>query len=89
MRLPRVTKQTVAATNAGHDEYLLTNHPKRRNAKKFAGTPATRLKIGVVSFNGVRKRTSPTNVPSPAPAATGNVSETTAKNAGMKRPMRN
>ena len=89
IRLPRVTKQTVPATNAGHDLYLFTNQPKRRNAMKLAGTPATRLSTGVVSFSGVRKNTSPTKVPSAAPTATGRVSETTAKNAGMKSPTRN
>ena len=87
MRLPRVTKETVAATNADHDLYLLTNHPKRRNATKFAGTPAIRLRAGLVDPFGLRKNVSPMKVPRPAPIATDSVSEITAKKAGTNIPI--
>src|SRR2546425_13068574 len=56
---------------------------------KFAGTPATRLSAGFVEPAGVRKRTSPRKVPSPAPIATGRVGDTTAKNAGTKMKISN
>ena len=87
-RFPSVTKETVAATNAGQDLYRFTNQPKRRKAMKFAGTPATRLRMGVVAPNGVRNTTSPMNVPRAAPMAAGTVSQTRARKAGRKIPTR-
>src|SRR5215472_4170427 len=80
-RFPKETKITVAATKDGQDLYLWTNQPKNRNARKFAGTPAIRLRVGFVWT-----KKSPTNVPRPAPIATGTYSATTAMYAGRNTP---
>ncbi len=88
MMFPRVRKQTVAATNADHDLYLLTKDAKSSVAMKLAGAPTVSAKNGVVEPSGTKNSMSPRNDPVPAPIAAGSVSAVTAKNTGMKAAMK-